>query len=253
MPVPFSTHWNMPLSRFADYQAEVAALKAEYAGRIQIYCGLEMDFIPGVAGSFNPCFEDAHLDYTIGSIHFVEAYEDGKPLEIDGPHSIFLDGLKKIFKGDVKKIIRRYFALTRQMIETDCPNVVGHVDKIKMQNEGGKLFSESDNWYRAEMLQTLDAIEAAGIITEVNTRGIYKKVVSETYPSRWVLEHMHARRLPIMLNSDSHHPDEVDGNFRETAMMLRQIGFTHLHILWNGEWIPVSFSPEGITIPWMSP
>lgn len=246
MPVPFPSHWNMPLNRFADYLGEVAALKAAYADQIQIYCGLEMDFIPGIAGSFNTPFQENHLDYTIGSIHFVDAYEDGTPLEIDGPHIGFLKGLKKIFKGDAQAIVRRYFELTRQMIEEDKPDVLGHFDKIKMQSEEGVLFAESDSWYREEITRTLDVIEETGIITEVNTRGIYKKLVAETYPSRWVLEMMQARNLPIMLNSDSHHPDEIDGKFSETAAMLREIGFTHLNILWDDKWQAVPFSSAGL-------
>lgn len=253
MPIPFPSRWNMPISRFADYLAEVASLKAEYADKIQLSCGLEMDFIPGVAGSFNTCFRDANLDYTIGSIHFVDAYEDGQPLEIDGLHSIFLDGLEKIFQGDIQAIIRRYYELTRQMLREDRPDVLGHLDKIKMQSEDGNLFVESEAWYREEVIRTIDAIEASGVITEVNTRGLYKKVVSEPYPSRWVLEIMQARHLPIMLNSDSHHPEEVDGLFVETATLLREIGFTHVHILWNGQWIAVPFSPDGIVLPEVSP
>ena len=247
MPVSFPTHWNMQASRLPDYLTEVVALKAEYADRIQLYCGLEMDFIPGKVGSFHEYFRDVKLDYRIGSIHFVDAFEDGRPLEIDGPHSVFLDGLHNVFHGDVQSLVRRYFALTRQMIREDRPDVVGHLDKIKMQSEDGRLFSETDDWYREEMMHTLDVIAEAGVITEVNTRGIYKKVVTETYPSRWVLEIMQARKLPIMLNSDSHHPDEVDGNFAETAAMLRALGFTSLWVLWNGRWTAVPFSSEGIS------
>lgn len=248
MPVPFPSTWNMKVERLAAYQTEISRLREEFADRIQIYCGLEMDYIPEIAGSFNDQLKGAELDYTIGSIHYVDAFENGKAWEIDGPHSLFLKGLNEIFKENIQAAVTRYFELTRQMIREDCPDVVGHLDKIKMQNEGGQLFTEDEAWYRAEILKTLDEIQRADIITEVNTRGIYKKAVTETYPSRWVLEIMKDREMPIMLNSDSHLPQEVDGNFFETAGMLSEIGFTHLNILWDGEWVEVPFSTDGVSV-----
>ena len=115
---------------------------------IQIYKGLEVDFIPGVT---SPNLFRNMLDYTIGSVHFVEKMSDGTHWEIDGTHAVFLEGYSKIFKNNIQDAITRYFELTRGMITTACPSVVGHMDKIKIQNVDGKFFNETDDWYQREV------------------------------------------------------------------------------------------------------
>jgi histidinol-phosphatase (PHP family) len=231
-PVPYEVKWCMKRDQLPAYIGEVNALKGQ--SPVQVYLGLEVDFVPGVTGPNHPDF--AALDYTIGSVHLVDFFPDGMPWEIDGPHTLFLKGLEEIFQNDVRAAVCRYFELTRMMVRDDCPDIVGHMDKIKMQNEGGRLFDESADWYRAELLQTLEEIAATQAIIEVNTRGIYKKRTDEPYPGRWALERIFEMGIPVQINSDSHHPSEILWRFPETAALLKEIGFSQLRILLDGEW-----------------
>jgi histidinol-phosphatase (PHP family) len=66
---------------------------------------------------------------------------------------------------------------------------------------------------------------------EVNTRGVYKKKTPFPYPSPFILKHLLDMNVPIMLNSDAHHPREITNHFSETAEMLSQIGFRELQIV----------------------
>ena len=120
-PVPFDCAWCMKANRLDDYLSSIQNLKA-HTHSIEIYSGLEIDFIPETIG---PRQFSNRLDYTIGSIHFVDRYENGKHWEIDGLHTVFLDGLEKIFQNDYQRTFTRYFELTREMIEQDCPTVIG--------------------------------------------------------------------------------------------------------------------------------
>jgi histidinol-phosphatase (PHP family) len=238
----------MPLEKFDQYLEEARALKEKYKEQIQLYVGLEVDFIPGIISPDTDYIEAANLDHMVGSIHYVDHYADGKPWEVDGPHQPFLKGLKEIFDNDIEKAVRRYFELTREMVES-CPGiVVGHLDKIKMQNEGGDLFSEESDWYIEEVEKTLELIAEKGLIVEVNTRGIYKKKVDTTYPSPWILERIREKGIPIMLNSDSHTPDELTGRFEEAARMLLELGFKELMVFWHGEWKAFGFNEKGLEL-----
>ncbi len=247
-PLPFENTWAMREENIPKYMAEIRSLQEQYRHDIQIYCGMEVDYIPGRIGSKSKMVMDAALDYTVGSVHFVEAFPDGKGWEIDGSHQVFLDGLQQIFKGDVQKAVSRYFELTRQMVEQECPDVIGHIDKIKIQDEEGRLFSQQSSWYQQQMKQTLQLIADAGAIIEVNTRGIYKKKTPETYPARWVLEEMYQLNIPITINSDAHHPDEITSQFTDTAQLLQSVGFRQASILYNGEWQAVVFDEQGVKI-----
>ena len=242
-PLPFSRDWSMDKNRLAEYRAAIDALAAK-SGELHIYKGLEVDYIPGV---ISPSDFDFQLDYTIGSIHFADQFDDGTPWEIDGTHLHFQEGLDKIFKNNIRAAVSRYFELTRQMIQETPPTIVGHLDKVKIQNPENIFFQESDEWYRQEVKKTLALIKDSGVIIEVNTRGIYQKRSLTTYPSPWILEHICAMGIPITISSDAHHPKDLISQFESTASLLLKIGFKKLTILSHGEWTSLDFTEQGIS------
>jgi histidinol-phosphatase (PHP family) len=231
-PLPFPRPWSMKAEDLSRYIGEVADAKKSNP-ELEIYCGLEVDYIPGITG---PSRFQSQLDYTIGSVHFVDAFPDGTPWEIDGTHTLFLDGLQQIFHNDIQAAITRYFEITRSMVAHDCPDVIGHLDKIKIQNRPGSLWDENDNWYRQEVIATLDAIARSGAIVEVNTRGLYQKKSSETYPGNWALQQILQKKIPITLSSDAHHPEQLTKNFSDTLSNLYTIGFRELMVISEGRW-----------------
>jgi histidinol-phosphatase (PHP family) len=99
-PVPFPCQWCMRQENFALYLAEIESLKRSYPG-VQVLKGLEIDFIPNV---ISPADFRSRLDFTIGSVHFVDSHE-GKHWEIDNTLLIFKEGLKKIFKNDIRAAV----------------------------------------------------------------------------------------------------------------------------------------------------
>ncbi len=210
---------------------------------MEIYAGLEVDYIPGVTGPRN--FSE-QLDYTIGSIHFADTLPDGTPWEVDGPHNKFLEGLEKIFHNKIRDVVTRYFELTCHMLEDSPPTILGHMDKIKIQNTGHPLFQESDTWYREEVMKTIERITKSGTIVEVNTRGLYQKKSVTPYPSPWILELLHQKNIPVTLSSDAHHPDDLVNQFLETASLLKKIGFKKLSVLSKGEWKQFDFNETGV-------
>jgi len=245
-PLPYDIAWTMKAEEADAYVREIKALRTDLQHSIEIYLGMEVDYIPHVAGPGHERIQRLGLDYTIGSVHFVDFFEDGRPWEIDGTHQVFMEGLQQIFKGDIRLAIERYYALIRQMITEDPPHIIGHLDKIKIQSEEGKLFSEKEDWYQHAVEQTLQLIKESGLIVEVNTRGIYKKKSTETYPSPPILKRMKALDIPIMLNADAHHPREITSCFEETAKLLLKIGYTHCRVLLQGQWQDIKLTTKGL-------
>ena len=132
------------------------------------------------------------------------------------------------------------------MVTQSAPTVIGHLDKIKIQNIDNIFFSETDNWYQDEIKKTLDTISKSQSIIEVNTRGIYQKKSTTTYPSPWILELIYQKRIPITISSDAHHHDDLINQFPETSHLLKQIGFKEIFILHHGTWKPFEFNENGI-------
>jgi histidinol-phosphatase (PHP family) len=134
------------------------------------------------------------------------------------------------------------------MIVTACPTVIGHLDKMKIQNPDNKFFSEQETWYQEQVEKTIQTIKDSGAIVEVNTRGIYQKKSATTYPSPWILELLQQENIPITISSDAHHADDLVNQFESTATLLQRIGFKKIHVLYQGEWKPFTFNENGIIL-----
>ncbi|GHB64886.1 histidinol-phosphatase [Persicitalea jodogahamensis] len=241
-PVDFVNAWSMQAEKLADYLAETRALKSEFSDKIELYIGLEIDYLPGSCG---PSTYASALDYTIGSVHYLDKNELGEPWEIDGSTEKFMRGLVEVHGGDIRKVIGLYYDRIREMLTLDPPDILGHLDKIIIHNLHNSLFDESDDWYQKEIDQTLDLLAETDCVLEVNTRGLYKKNLS-TYPSMPIVAKALARNIPVMINSDSHAPAEITARLSDTALQLKQLGFKTLRILHNNAWRDVAFDGEGL-------
>src|SRR5687768_15184143 len=238
-PLPFPCNWCMKKAGMPDYLLEIASAKQNYRD-IEVYAGLEIDYIPGMTG---PADSSASLDYTIGSIHFVGRSDAGW-WEIDNTLEVFRAGLDAIFKGNIRPAVEEYFNLTRDMMRKSRPDILGHMDKIKIN---AKHFSweESDAWYIAEIEKTLKEIQGTDTIIEVNTRGIYKKKSETTYPSPWILERILDCGIPITISSDAHHRDDLTREFGACLSLIKDIGFRNISVLKSGTWTDVPVNEYG--------
>ena len=245
-PVPFKNAWSMKVENISNYLSDINRLKDKYRDQIQIYKSMEVDFIPEMISPHSDIIQQANLDYTVGSVHFVGEFDDGEPWEIDGTLLRFKNGLANIYHDDIKQVIKNYFELTRQMVRETTPEIVGHLDKIKMHNSTEMFFDELSDWYQMEMSHTLEEIKGTDAIIEVNTRGIYKKLTAEPYPGVNTLKRINEMEIPICLNSDSHHPREIVGEFAYTARLLISLGFNKMRVLFDNEWQDVPFDENGL-------
>ena len=192
---------------------------------INILLALEFDYIPGVTLPINHYHKKHPFDYFIGSVHLVKKEGSEKLWFIDGPDiTIYDNGLKEIFSGDARKAVTAYYRQVQEMIVTQKPDIVGHLDKIKMYNLE-RFFSEEDSWYMKLVEETLDLAAAAGCVIEVNTRGIYKKRSETLFPGPEVLKKIRLLNIPVTITSDAHKPHELSLCFEETRKALMDLGF----------------------------
>lgn len=231
-PLPFPCAWCVQPGRLEQYLQEIDSVRRQSA--MPVYAGLEVDFIPGVIG---PSDFRSTLDFTIGSVHFVDGTADHR-WEADSDAEVFRNGLDRFFGGDVQGAVMRYFALIREMLSSSPPDILGHMDRIKVHNSNFPFFDESSAWYLDELVHTLEAARDAGVIVEVNTRGLYRKRSLEPYPGRFALMRMAEMKIPVMLASDAHHREELVAGFPEAVAFLNQAGIREV-VRFNGTgWEP---------------
>lgn len=244
-PLPFETFWNMSRDDMDEYLAEIARLKVKYEGQIELYVGLEIDFLDRTYNASIPYFKNLPLDYRIGSIHFLPlspVLEERNMACIDGAYSEFARTVDAFFEGDIRRMVRRYFEAEMEMVEAGGIDIVGHIDKIYMNGQRYPGFSLDAEWYRRPLLDLLDFVRERGLMVEVNTKNLVKK--GETYPHRQFLGELRSRRIPVMVNSDCHYPDLVNDGRAEGFQLLEQAGFDATMELVGGKWTEIGLRRE---------
>jgi histidinol-phosphatase (PHP family) len=223
-PLPFENTFSFRNENREEYVALMQDLKQKYSGRIAVYSGMEMDYIPGVSDDFIRVKAEYRLDYLIGSVHLVKPAEGMELWFTDGPdYRTYDQGLNDLFGGDIRKAVTAYHHQLNEMITEQPFDIIGHFDKIKMHNRG-RFFREDERWYMNLVDETLELIQDRDIIVEVNTRGLYKQRSETTFPGPEILKQIKLRHIPVMVNSDAHKPEEVDGAWQQGYSALREAG-----------------------------
>jgi len=256
-PLPFATGWTMPSDRLAEYLEEIARLKAANASPLEIYSGLEVDYLPDCEasplGTVSPqarepgasrpdsCQgkmpDNPRVDYVIGAVHFVGGESDHYPWTVDGPIERFDDGLSVLWSGDIRGLVCEYFRRTRAMVELCSIDVVGHLDRVLYDNVGDRLFSASAPWYREQVEQTLAAIAARDLIVELNLAGLYAPL-GQPNPAPLVLKRCRELGIRIVVTTDAHWPQHVARGLDRAERLLCEAGYHEAWRLNRGRWCP---------------
>ncbi len=234
-PLPLDTTWNLAQADLEPYCAEILKLKEKYRGLIDVYLSMEIDYIPGLSNEIDFYRKSCSLDYTIGAVHLVKNADNGEIWFIDGPVSNYDNGLKKIFKNDIRLAVDTYFAQLNEMIVNEKPDIIAHFDKVKMNNQG-RYFKESDLWYKSLLAGTIENIKRSGSVVEVNTRGIYTGKCDSLYPGVEVLKKCFDAGIPVTISSDAHKPADICSYFDETEKILKDIGYNAISVIKNDQW-----------------
>ena len=167
-PLPFPTDWTIPLESIPRYLAEIGQLKTQYQSQIEIYAGLELDFVPSFSAFQQQHVLNLPFDYLIGAVHFVGGEHDSSRWTVDGPTEAFDRGLRERYGSDIKSLVRAYYARIQAMVQTGRIHVVGHLDRLLYNNLGERHFSAAAPWYREAVEETLQTIARHHTIVELS-------------------------------------------------------------------------------------
>jgi histidinol-phosphatase (PHP family) len=243
-PVPFETTWTMPAEKLPVYLDEMTALKTQFQDKISLLTSLEVDYIPGLAGPLHPQILNANLDYVVGSVHYVESFETGIHWSIDNNNTEFESGLIEIFGNDIRKALKRYFIFQQEMCANQTPDILGHMDKIKMHNLVKPHFSEESSWYLQMVYDTMKLAAEKEIIVEINTKYFDRSGI--LFPGKEHYKWMKENGVRVTINSDAHRPDALTSGFEEVAILLKNAGYKELWASSGNGFIPRGFNSNGI-------
>jgi histidinol-phosphatase (PHP family) len=187
--------------------------RMQTAGRtdIKFRLGIEMDYIPGKEKEIKEMILQRPYDYVIGSVHYIEGWGFDHP-DYQGGFS----------ERDIDDIYGQYTNILMKMVRSDCFDVVGHIDLVKIW--GHRPRQKSSLYYLEPVLR---AIKEHNLVIEINSAGLRKKV-AELYPAADVVNMMFNYNIPITFGSDAHHPDQVGEGLRQAYQSAWQAGYRYL-------------------------
>ncbi len=235
-PLPFKVKYAIDNDRVQAYIDEIKALKEKYKDKIEVLLGMELDYFTDTEFSHVDESLLSELDYYVASIHYLNRFKDGNPWAVDGSLEYVLKGIEDSYNGDAKKAIDDYYYNLSNMVTKYKPLLVGHMDLIKKNNKDNILFNENDLWYKEAVCKFLDVVKETDTVIEINTGGLARKYVNEQYPSKWILEEIRDRNIPICINSDAHSAENIACMFDEMYELCKEININNLVYLSNNGW-----------------
>ena len=203
------------------YRAEVLRLREEYAGRMEVLLGIELDNRADVT--------EAGFDYWIGSVHHLRA-PDGKDYAVDWSLERLRQCCQEQFAGASLAMAESYYEEVRRMAARR-PTILGHIDLVTKFEEKSPLIDQEHPRYRAAALAALHAADPAETLLEINTGAMSRGCRETPYPSLSLLREWRGMGGKIVLTADAHSAGAIVYGYAQAAELARAAGFTRSTVL----------------------
>ena len=206
-PGGYYSTFRMYPEQLNDYVQTVLALRAEYAGQIEIPLGLELEYYPGLIGVLLPILQDQPMDYLLLGQHFVgNEYDDhytGYPTE-------------------EKRLLQQYCDQTIDAMQTGLFACFAHPDLVNFRGDTAT--------YVRQIRRICREAKSCGIPLEYNLLGLSE---GKHYPNIRFWEVAAEEGCAVILGRDAHRPEALlDQKYPEMALeTLRKLGLTPLERL----------------------
>lgn len=219
-PIFIPSPCNMSDSDVAVYRSNLERLKAKYAGRCELYTGMEIDYLDPQHGPSSQQYKDYGLDYSIGSVHFIKNRK-GEFVDVDGRFESFCRKMNESFDNDIRYVVEEFYRASREMLALGGFDILGHFDKIGQNAGYYKPGIEDEDWYQKLVNEYIDEIIASGVTVEINTKA--RAEHKRFFPGERYWKRLVEAGVPIVVNSDAHYPLRMNAGRNEALEMLRKL------------------------------
>ena len=232
-PLPFPTQWTMEWGQMEAYLDEFKNLRSKYADEIELYVGLEIDYLNEESNPSVARFTELPLDYRIGSVHLL--YDAaGEVVDIDCSPAVFKERVDRHFNGDVLRVVCMYFDRLFRMVELGGFDILGHADKMHYNASCYHPGLLDEPWYEALMKDYFSLVASRGYLVEINTKAYDS--LGTFYPNSRYWELMKEYQIKVLVNSDAHYPERINAGRMEALRLLQAKGFATVAELHQGSW-----------------
>ncbi len=220
-PLRIPSPCNMDCADVEPYLQECDRLRNLYAPQgLQIFAGMEIDYLDQDWGPHIGYFKDMPLQFRIGSVHFIPN-QSGEFVDIDGRYESFRRKMADHFHGDIDYVVQTFFDQSMAMVAAGGFDIIGHLDKV---GHNASLYApgiEQGSHYSSLVRDLIHAVAKTGLIAEVNTKAY--KTAGRMFPSAGLIPEMHAAGIAMIVNSDAHAPDRLRAGREEAFHILETL------------------------------
>lgn len=203
MPAGWDSALRMSLAQLPQYVDMVERARADFAGRIEVYLGLESDYFPGLEGWIADIHQRADFSYILGSVH-----------------ALTKEFKARYLKGSTRlEYERSYFECLAAAAESGLYDCLSHPDIVKIAHP--RQYKVAD--HLDTIRRVLDRIAKTGVAMELNTSGL-NKPYPEMNPGMDMLREIALRGIPVVIGSDSHDAHRVAADFDQALDNLQAAG-----------------------------
>ena len=206
----FDNTYCVPKEKIKPFIDEINRLKERYKGKLDLLCGVEMDYFSDM--------DTSGFDYVIGSVHYVK--KDGKYFEIDESKLDFMTIVQERYNGDVYALIEDYYATVGKLCSIITPTFIAHLDLISKFNKDGDLFDENNERYVNAWKKAVDTLMEHVTVFEINTGAMSRGYQDRPYPSESQIEYIKSKGGSFILSSDAHSIYNLAYKFNEYEKYL---------------------------------
>lgn len=199
----YSGHRMFP-DQLGEYCDSVRKVQKEYADKLQIHLGLEVEYYPAYFGELLSRLRDAGIEYILLGQHFLGN-------EINEPHGIHAT--------EDESRLRRYCDQVIEATQTGIFTYLAHPDMFNYVGD--------PKIYQRHIRRLCQEAKACGVPLEINLLGIR---TGRNYPNRMFWEVAAEENCDCIIGCDAHFPRDItDTEAEQKALALvRDLG---LHLM----------------------
>lgn len=219
-PITIPSPCNMLRDNVARYDEEYRRIRNTYGDRVKFYRAMEIDYLGDEWGPTHEYFASLHLDYTIGSVHFIPC-QSGEYVDIDGNFENFRKKMDKYFHNDIRYVVETFYSRSCRMVEAGGFDIIGHLDKVGCNAGYFQPGIESEPWYQALLDDLIHRVTDAGLVVEINTKAWHQHNRMFPHTDKW--KKLVDVGIRLVVNSDVHVPALINAGRDEAYAMLDRI------------------------------
>jgi len=207
----------------ARYMEDIRSAKKKFSDSgLEILCGLEIGYVPGIEDLIEHMISRCDFDYILAGVHTMDGIDISSPREA---------GLC-FAKMSCEEFLQEYYSYIEEAIETRLFDCIAHLDAYKMfalDYYGSRLLDLQVDFCKGVLAKAADW----DVALELNSKAI-RKGFGEICPGRRILvlaKEMGVRMVTI--GSDSHDPDDLGKDLNACVASALSAGFGEVCIWRN--------------------